>query len=562
MPPTSSAPDQREQRARTASASPPRAAAARGASRGRRPTAKPGERQRAHDQALGVAPEGHQQGETTMTQSSGVTGRGRVAARRGLPSALRASIPWLPVNELASERHRRLTHRALPALAGSALLRWRGLAGRGAARVRRRARARVRRGLGARRLRGDARAAERRAQRRYPLARSGRAYRRAPPRPPPRESPSASRRASATAPCALPVAVRTRVFGAVRGRAARAGRRRSGSTGRRAGLPRPARGRAPHAPERAAARGRRSCRSTARCWPEGPASARSSPLGASPPRSRARWSPRRPPRSARPSTRAASRATRRSGRAGSSGPSRSGRGAPAAAAAPAAAVAGPTRPRGQAGPHHDRHPPPGGGRAALAGRFGGIAALDPRTARCARWPAIAFSAPQPPGSTFKIVTTAAALEESSSSPRRVPGGDRRARSTASSWRTPTASSAAARSARASPTRATRCSRRSASRWAPQKLVETAERFGWNASATLPGEVPSTLPRRARSCPRSRSARRRSASSRCSPPRCRWRRWPRRSPTTACAARRRWRPASAATRRARDLAQGRPHDRAR
>ena len=47
---------------------------------------------------------------------------------------------------------------------------------------------------------------------------------------------------------------------------------------------------------------------------------------------------------------------------------------------------------------------------ALAGRLGGVAALDPRNGEIRALAGIAFSAPQPPGSTFKLVTTAAALE--------------------------------------------------------------------------------------------------------------------------------------------------------
>jgi peptidoglycan glycosyltransferase len=47
---------------------------------------------------------------------------------------------------------------------------------------------------------------------------------------------------------------------------------------------------------------------------------------------------------------------------------------------------------------------------ALAGRFGGIAVLRPTTGEVLGLSGIAFSAPQPPGSTFKIVTLAAALE--------------------------------------------------------------------------------------------------------------------------------------------------------
>ena len=48
--------------------------------------------------------------------------------------------------------------------------------------------------------------------------------------------------------------------------------------------------------------------------------------------------------------------------------------------------------------------------AALAGRDGGIAVLDARTGAVRALAAAAFSAPQPPGSVFKIITTTAALQ--------------------------------------------------------------------------------------------------------------------------------------------------------
>jgi cell division protein FtsI/penicillin-binding protein 2 len=47
---------------------------------------------------------------------------------------------------------------------------------------------------------------------------------------------------------------------------------------------------------------------------------------------------------------------------------------------------------------------------ALAGRFGGIAVLRPKTGEVLGLSGVAFSAPQPPGSAFKIITLAAALE--------------------------------------------------------------------------------------------------------------------------------------------------------
>jgi cell division protein FtsI/penicillin-binding protein 2 len=48
--------------------------------------------------------------------------------------------------------------------------------------------------------------------------------------------------------------------------------------------------------------------------------------------------------------------------------------------------------------------------AALGSTYGGVTALDTRTGEVRAVAGIAFSAPQPPGSTFKLVTTTAALE--------------------------------------------------------------------------------------------------------------------------------------------------------
>jgi cell division protein FtsI/penicillin-binding protein 2 len=47
---------------------------------------------------------------------------------------------------------------------------------------------------------------------------------------------------------------------------------------------------------------------------------------------------------------------------------------------------------------------------ALAGRFGGIAAMDPRTGQVLALVGVAFSVLQPPGSTMKIITATAALQ--------------------------------------------------------------------------------------------------------------------------------------------------------
>ena len=47
---------------------------------------------------------------------------------------------------------------------------------------------------------------------------------------------------------------------------------------------------------------------------------------------------------------------------------------------------------------------------AMAGRYGGIAAMDPRTGQLLALAGLAFSVVQPPGSTMKIITSTAALQ--------------------------------------------------------------------------------------------------------------------------------------------------------
>ena len=130
---------------------------------------------------------------------------------------------------------------------------------------------------------------------------------------------------------------------------------------------------------------------------------------------------------------------------------------------------------------------------ALAGRLGGIAALDPKTAEVRALAGIAFSAPQPPGSTFKIVTTTAALDH-----RLVKPSDE----------FEVASSALVDGVPLSNANGEFCggtftdsfAHSCNSVFAPlgvkvgaKRLVATAERFGWNEEPTIPGALPSTLP---------------------------------------------------------------------
>ncbi len=129
----------------------------------------------------------------------------------------------------------------------------------------------------------------------------------------------------------------------------------------------------------------------------------------------------------------------------------------------------------------------------LAGRLGGVAALDPRNGEVRALAGIAFSAPQPPGSTFKIVTTTAALELGIVKP---------------STEFPVETQAIIDGVELENANGEACggtfrnsfAHSCNSVFAPlglkieaAPLVDAAERYGWNARATIPGEVPSTLP---------------------------------------------------------------------
>ena len=130
---------------------------------------------------------------------------------------------------------------------------------------------------------------------------------------------------------------------------------------------------------------------------------------------------------------------------------------------------------------------------ALAGRFGGIAVLRPRDGEVLALAGIAYSAPQPPGSTFKIVTLAAALESGVATP---------------SSRYPVETAAVLEGVQLENANGEACggtlleafAESCNSVFAPlgarvgaRRLVATAERFGFNRDPGLAGAARSTLP---------------------------------------------------------------------
>jgi len=131
--------------------------------------------------------------------------------------------------------------------------------------------------------------------------------------------------------------------------------------------------------------------------------------------------------------------------------------------------------------------------AALAGRYGGVAVLDPRTAEVRALAGIAFSGPQPPGSTFKIVTATAALSAHLvrlgtqfpvGTKAVIDGVDLENANGESCGGSFAASFAHSCNSVFAPLGV---------RIGAKRLVATAERYGWNERPSLAGARPSTIP---------------------------------------------------------------------
>jgi penicillin-binding protein A len=130
---------------------------------------------------------------------------------------------------------------------------------------------------------------------------------------------------------------------------------------------------------------------------------------------------------------------------------------------------------------------------ALAGRFGGIAAVDPRSGKIRALAGIAFSAPQPPGSTFKMITLTAALENHVAKPSTefpvethavIDGVDLDNASKESCGGSLVHSFAESCNSVFAPLGV---------KLGGKRLVDMAERFGFNDPPRIPGAAPSTIP---------------------------------------------------------------------
>jgi peptidoglycan glycosyltransferase len=131
---------------------------------------------------------------------------------------------------------------------------------------------------------------------------------------------------------------------------------------------------------------------------------------------------------------------------------------------------------------------------ALGGKLGGIAVIKPSDGSVLALAGLAVSAPQPPGSSFKIITAAAALQAgvaklSSSYPVRqfatLSGVKLRNASDEQCGGSLTSSFAHSCNSVFGPIGA---------KLGAKKLVDAAERFGFNETPDLPAAKPSTIPK--------------------------------------------------------------------
>jgi penicillin-binding protein A len=130
---------------------------------------------------------------------------------------------------------------------------------------------------------------------------------------------------------------------------------------------------------------------------------------------------------------------------------------------------------------------------ALGGRLGAVAVIRPQTGQVLALSGIALDGLQPPGSTFKIITTTAALED-----KKVKLTDQFPVQTAALLSGVPLSNASGESCGGSFVHsfAESCNSVFAplgAKVGPKRLVQTAEKYGWNEQPSIPGAAESTIP---------------------------------------------------------------------
>lgn len=131
--------------------------------------------------------------------------------------------------------------------------------------------------------------------------------------------------------------------------------------------------------------------------------------------------------------------------------------------------------------------------AALAGRYGGAVAFDPRTGAVLAFAGAPFSLQQPPGSTFKVITTAGALEAGITSPKESFPFENRAVLSGVPLANAGGEVCGGTLVQAFAISCNSVFAPLGVRLGPQRLVSTAERFGFNRPGAFPIVAQSTIP---------------------------------------------------------------------
>ena len=130
---------------------------------------------------------------------------------------------------------------------------------------------------------------------------------------------------------------------------------------------------------------------------------------------------------------------------------------------------------------------------ALGGRYGGIAAMNPRTGAVLALAGVAFSALQPPGSTMKIITATGALQAGIVKLTTVFPYSTQAILDGYTLHNASGEDCGGTFLNAFAVSCNSVFAPLGAKLGGQKLVATAERFGFNQTPTIPGAAESTIP---------------------------------------------------------------------
>ena len=131
--------------------------------------------------------------------------------------------------------------------------------------------------------------------------------------------------------------------------------------------------------------------------------------------------------------------------------------------------------------------------AALGDRLGGVVAMDPRTGGVLAASGIGFSGLQPPGSTFKILTVTGALEAHLTSPSRAYPVETKATLEGVDLANANGEACGGTLVQSFAESCNSVFAPLGAKLGARRLVDVAERFGFNHDSEIPGAAMSTIP---------------------------------------------------------------------